>query len=168
MLIGNIGDNKLNGLGNLDVLIGDAISLSGQARGGNDQLFDEGEGDLVGDAGYMSGNARGGNDRLESINAGERQVTVGDANYMTDNARGGDDLLIGNEPSYRGSIELNGDAVLMSGSTRGGDDTWKVTARGSMIFTVTAVRCPATPVAATIASTTTAWGSTASSATPAT
>jgi serralysin len=94
VLIGNAGDNKLNGLDAEDELYGDASSLSGDARGGNDQLSGEGfdYDKLYGDASSLSGHARGGNDQLfgESFDP-----LFGDAGYMSGNARGGNDRLEG-------------------------------------------------------------------------
>jgi hypothetical protein len=113
---------------------GDAISMSGDARGGDDVAVLLGPQNVCfGDAGTMSGNAVGGNDVLTGgttatpFNNGRSVFTIlsGDAGTMSDSAKGGNDVLSGE--SNTGSSQplsnlLVGDARQLSGSSEGGND----------------------------------------------
>ena len=48
----------------INLLVGDAQVMSGDAHGGNDSLTATGSNSLWGDARYMSDDAHGGNDRV--------------------------------------------------------------------------------------------------------
>ena len=86
------GDDRLNAMGDYNVLLGDASAMSGDARGGNDRLSAAGFlSGLSGDTYSMSEDARGGNDWLNAT--GDFNVLSGDAYTMSDNARGGNDRL---------------------------------------------------------------------------
>src|SRR6516165_1712761 len=106
---------------------GDAASMSGSARGGNDSLIVRAQlfanDVLVGDAQTMSGNSHGGNDVLgvDAVRHLEGTITlIGDAQTMSGNACGGNDTLI----SGNGNDDMWGDAQLMLGHARGGNDTF--------------------------------------------
>ena len=52
----------------INILVGDAQTMSGNARGGNDKLISgSGNDDMWGDAQVILGKAQGGNDTLFSI-----------------------------------------------------------------------------------------------------
>ena len=117
--VGSGGNDRLNGLGSFDQLIGDAYVMEGTGQGGNDRL-DGGAGfdQLYGDAIYMRGHSRGGNDVLIGA-AGDDNALNGDAAEMQDYAKGGNDALYGGP----GSDALVGDAIgSMSDNARGSND----------------------------------------------
>jgi hypothetical protein len=129
----------LTGIDNIDnELVGDVLTMTGDAKGGNDILiggnydgnnfmFNE----LVGDAITMSGSTRGGNDTLIGGNntttgpADLENDLVGDAFTMLDSAHGGNVTLIGGNNTGAGLTdnELLGDATTMRGSAQGGNNT---------------------------------------------
>jgi hypothetical protein len=76
--------------------------------------------ELYGDAGTMSGRSRGGNDIL-TIQSFEGDAFIyGDAKMMSDYARGGNDRLVGGP----GNENLWGDAATMTGHAVGGNDAF--------------------------------------------
>jgi Ca2+-binding RTX toxin-like protein len=98
-------------------LEGDAIFMSGNARGGDDRLFgDAGQDFLTGDSFGSSGGARGGADHLFGGAGGD--ILQGDARVMSDRARGGNDRLAGGA----GSDQLYGDAETVAGGAVCGAD----------------------------------------------
>lgn len=100
--------------------------MNGFSVGGNDTLTAAGtrtQVHLYGDAITMSGYARGGDDVLTATNPGP--VLYGDAQILSGHAHGGDDLLT--VQSSGGIIEngstLYGDGEQLLGHAAGGDDT---------------------------------------------
>ena len=73
-----------------NILFGDAYSMDGSARGGNDRVSTSGAFEIYGDAFEISGRARGGSDRVDAATtATDAAVSaVGDAFYLYDYARG--------------------------------------------------------------------------------
>src|SRR5271165_931501 len=112
-----------------NTLYGDAYSMSGHARGGDDQLYGGGSAlgssstnTLYGDAYSMSGNARGGDDRLYGGGTAAPGGAItnslyGDAYSMSGNAQGGDDQLYGGSISgeYTSDIPPRENVVCRSG-----------------------------------------------------
>lgn len=108
---------KIDALGGDDMVYGDAQTISGRARGGNDKISGgDGADALYGDAGVISDKGRGGNDFING-DAGT-DIAYGDATSLRDRARGGNDGLWGGGDNDI----LYGDAATMSGSSRGGND----------------------------------------------
>src|SRR5262249_13746549 len=104
-------------------------SIGDHAVGGNDTF--DGTNSLrnlaYGDALTLSGNAQGGNDKLIGGSNGPTQpagtyssVLIGDAVTMSDDPRGGNDTLI----SGTGNDDMWGDAQVMAGNAQGGNDTF--------------------------------------------
>jgi len=108
-------------------VIGDALSITDDAHGGDDQISSstgQGTATAVGDAVSLSGHATGGDD---TVNAAcvflGGSVGIGDANSMTDYARGGDDVVTATGAGKFSLGTAYGDAGTMSGHAVGGDDT---------------------------------------------
>ncbi len=105
------------------IVIGDAVTIMGFARGGNDQVSSVGRGSAtaLGDALTLGGHAEGGNDVVEADAVYGLATAFGDAETITDHARGGGDIVTGS--SFRAQAILYGDAETLSGFARGGKDT---------------------------------------------
>ncbi len=116
---GHGGNDTLEVATSDNFLHGDAISMAGSSKGGNDVLnATGGDGNtLYGDAVTMSGGSKGGNDVL-SVASGSNNKLYGDAFEMKDNAQGGNDILNGGT----GDDELYGDAEFADATTTGGND----------------------------------------------
>jgi hypothetical protein len=122
-------DTFVGGLRSSVTFYGDAGGdLGGQATGGNDTFTGGALGTSLayGDALTMSGNAQGGNDKLVGSNAAPApagtyaSTLVGDAQIMSGDARGGNDTLI----SGTGNDDMWGDARVLLGNAKGGNDTF--------------------------------------------
>jgi hypothetical protein len=103
-------------------LNGDAIVMSGVARGGNDlieALPNATTNNLVGDAGTMLDATLGGNDTIGGADGGLNMI-YGDAITITGASRGGNDLLRAGDANYN---QLYGDAYELRDVARGGSDT---------------------------------------------
>jgi hypothetical protein len=106
-------------------VIGDAITVTGHARGGDDVVSAVPEGRAnafsSGDAVTLSSHAQGGNDTV-TVSGFYVAAAYGDAFEMIGHAKGGDDFV-----TERGTLanvaQLYGDAQTLSGSAIGGDDT---------------------------------------------
>jgi Ca2+-binding RTX toxin-like protein len=85
----------------MNLAYGDALAISGHARGGNDLLT-------------------GGDDAAPQPAGTFDNTLIGDAKTISDNGRGGNDRLI----SGTGNDDMWGDAQDMIGSARGGDDVF--------------------------------------------
>jgi Ca2+-binding RTX toxin-like protein len=103
-------------------LFGDALEMTGSARGGNDVfIVEDGAGARLracGDAFMMGGHSRGGNDVFIGRDGGPN-VLCGDTCEMSDYARGGNDTLIGGDGVNNSLI---GDCRILNDHTRGGND----------------------------------------------
>jgi hypothetical protein len=102
---------------------GDAATMSGHARGGDDLLVVHGFGAAIyGDAQTMTGHAQGGNDTLEAPSSTPASVVsalYGDGETLADRARGGDDVLISGRQA---DDQMWGDAAVVGPhATRGAD-----------------------------------------------
>ena len=96
-------------------IYGDAMTMSGNAHGGNDVLQTDGSYSsipstiaLYGDAYSMNGNAAGGNDRLIGGLTGS-DTLIGDAYEMEGKAKPGNDTLV----SGQANDNMWGDAVVV-------------------------------------------------------
>ena len=110
----------------IDYLVGDARDLIGDAQGGRDYIQTRASIE-VGDALTMSGASRGGNDVVTLGGVGGPgqygdAAGYGDAISMTDHATGGDDVLFAYDLYFASGGPLYGDAYDMSGDARGGND----------------------------------------------
>lgn len=138
----------------------DLIDRGGNMRGRADIIVMPEDGNstpFAGDAQTMSGRSRGGNDVITgggSSNPSSPGLNIfaGDAVLMTGDARGGSDLLI----CGAGAVNaIYGDAQTLSGRAAGGKDIIEgspprpTVSRASM---ATATSLPALPAAETIAS----------------
>ncbi|MER9078016.1 hypothetical protein [Mesorhizobium sp. M0895] len=100
------------------------------ALGGDDVAVLQGTAHNVGygDAVTMLGNAVGGNDTLtggdKSAFPDVLNELSGDARAMSGSAQGGNDIVTGGQNSESGQVRnfLCGDALQMSGSAQGGND----------------------------------------------
>ncbi|MEK9282101.1 MULTISPECIES: hypothetical protein [unclassified Bradyrhizobium] len=121
---------------------GDALTMTGNAVGGNDRLTGgAATGDVLnqfyGDAKSMSDSAHGGNDTLTGGNAtGPGTVTnilFGDAESLSGSAKGGDDILYAGTAAAGSTVtnDMWGDGQL-SGGAQGGADLFVFKDSGSM------------------------------------
>lgn len=107
----------LLGRGGDDLIIGDAVIIKEDGRGGDDKIEGgSGRDDLYGDAFEMKDKAKGGDDKVEAGSGGG--WAAGDAQRMLDKAEGGDDKVVGGS----GKDTLYGDAAEMRNGTKGGSD----------------------------------------------
>lgn len=117
--------------------IGDALTLTDQARGGADLVSASarGEADAAGDAEALSGHAHGGDD---TVLAAEM---YGDGKLLEGFAHGGNDLLIGGADvasavPFSGPNMMDGDGLQLLGHAQAGKDPasaasriWSATSR---------------------------------------
>lgn len=123
---------RVNLAGSLSTVIvdGDAQSMSGHAKGGNDTVIGDSTNSirngfsLFGDAeGAMSDHAQGGNDTVIGVFGGRSLNTlVGDGGTISGDAHGGNDTLAAHQTGQTGSAVLYGDAPGLTDHARGGND----------------------------------------------
>jgi len=141
-----LGGTLANGTA-INLAYGDALTMSGNARGGDDTLTGGNfqlplpagtyNNTLVGDAQTMSGSACGGNDKLVSGNGNDDMW--GDAQVMLGKAQGGNDTFAFNLNNGHDKIEDFGQGNKCVAGSNLGTDHIDVTALGIHDFSQLAI-----------------------------